>query len=357
MVESRSIAVHGVTATVACSNRQILDWFEFDFRHFIAPPPGKADFSLTVEIKAAPFELMPAMEEVMHARYFACFDHGPTRYINYQNRVLLVYDYAKQEGTLFCDDVTKAYEKAYLTVLSRLGEFLDKRGLHRVHALGISYASSACLFLLPEGGGKSTLGISLLKLPEVKLFSEDTPFINRNGEVLPFPFRLGICDGTSVQSIPLGFKREIITQYGVRKTLIDPAYFTGQIETEKRVNRFLFCGKWVTNQASRIVKTSKLTALGYLIRDCFFGLGLPQVIELFLTQGLGNLSKKGLIAFSRMFACLGLLRRSECYQLLLSKNPDENAKLLASFLDSRVTVDHLHRQPSIIPSPADSEAR
>jgi hypothetical protein len=264
MIESRSISVHGVTATIFCSDRQILDWFEFDFRHFLSPTPDKPDFTLTVAIKAAPFESMPPMEEVMHARYFACFDHGSTRYINYQNRALLVFDYANQKGTLYCEDVTKAYEKAYLTMLSRLGEFLDNRGLHRVHALGISYASAACLFLLPEGGGKSTLGISLLKVPEVKLFSEDTPFVNRNGEVLPFAFRLGICDAASVQSIPTQFKREVITQYGMRKTLIDPAYFSGQIEGEKKGNRFLFCGRWITNQAPKIVKTSKLTAFASL---------------------------------------------------------------------------------------------
>ena len=232
------------------------------------------------------------MEEVMHARHFSCFEERSKRYINYQNRALLIYDYASQSGVLYCQDTNYAYEKAYLTILSRLGESLDYRGLHRVHALGVTYNGQSCLFLIPEGGGKSTLGLSLLKLPEVKLFSEDTPFINKDGQVLPFPFRLGICDGSGTDAIPSRFKREIFTQYGVPKTLIDTGYFVGKIETAPMPNRFLFCGKWITSQSPRIRKLSRSATFGYLIRDCVFGLGLPQVIELFLTGGIANLSKR-----------------------------------------------------------------
>src|SRR6516162_10547453 len=119
MIESRSIAVHGVTATVFCSDRQILEWFEFDFRHFVTAPPSKADFTLTVKLKTPPFETIPAMEEVMHARYFACFEDGKKRYINYQNKALLIYDYGEESGIIYCDDQNQAYEKTYLTLLSR----------------------------------------------------------------------------------------------------------------------------------------------------------------------------------------------------------------------------------------------
>jgi hypothetical protein len=351
MIESRSIAVHGLTATISCSERQIIEWFEFDFRYFLVQAPqAEPDVRLTVELIAPPFETMPPMEEVMHSRQFACFEQGAKRYINYQNRTLLVFDYANHSGVIYCADHATAYEKLYLTLLSRLGEKLDYMGLHRVHALGIAYESQACLFLIPEGGGKSTLALSLLDSPKVKLFSEDTPFIDKHAHVFPFPFRLGICDGSGTELIPERYKREVLTQYGVHKTLVESSYFADKTVKEPMLIGILFCGKWVTSQSPRIVKTSRLTAFGYLVRDCIFGLGLPQVIELFLTSGINNLLKKSSIALSRTVASLSLLTRSRCYQLYLSNSPEENAKLIVSFLESHKVSDRLSNPQSSVAS-------
>ncbi len=59
------------------------------------------------------------------------------------------------------------YEAAYLFLLSRIGEALDQRHLHRIHALALEYFGRAVLAVFPMGGGKSTLGAAMLRFPEI----------------------------------------------------------------------------------------------------------------------------------------------------------------------------------------------
>ena len=57
--------------------------------------------------------------------------------------------------------------------IRRSKQYLDRRGLHRIHALGVVVKNRAVLVMLPMGGGKSTLGLHLLKHPEVQILSDD----------------------------------------------------------------------------------------------------------------------------------------------------------------------------------------
>ncbi|MCA0305158.1 MAG: hypothetical protein LCH95_22355 [Proteobacteria bacterium] len=66
---------------------------------------------------------------------------------------------------LICESPSLTEEIGYLYLQSELGRFLDEQGLHRVHALGLGLPDGrAALALIPSGGGKSTLGLSLLDL-------------------------------------------------------------------------------------------------------------------------------------------------------------------------------------------------
>ncbi|MGH7806575.1 MAG: hypothetical protein ACRENT_00610 [Thermodesulfobacteriota bacterium] len=81
------------------------------------------------------------------------------------------------------------HEIVFLFILSTVGQYLDARGLH---ALGVSYNNRGILLILPSGGGKSTLGLELMRHPGFLLLGEDTPLIDRRGYILPFPLRLGV---------------------------------------------------------------------------------------------------------------------------------------------------------------------
>ena len=282
-LEYRHISVHGITARIECADPQILSWFEFDFRTFLTPEvAGPTHVRLIVQVEPPPQSAIPALDEVMHTPNFVCFERGDVRYVDYQGKALAIYDYEHDSGQIYCADPSLAYERLYLTLLSRIGEKLDYEGLHRVHSLGIVYQDFGCLFLIPQGGGKTTLAMSLLSHPQVKLLSEDTPFIDRQGRVFPFPFRLGVTNGEHTEPIPERFKRIAERKFGGYKVLIDLEFFRDKIASNVVRNKYLFCGRRTSGPSPRMVAIGKASALRYLTRDCVFGLGLPQVIEFFL---------------------------------------------------------------------------
>lgn len=84
-----------------------------------------------------------------------------------------------------------AYEVAYTTLLSAIGEALDKRGFHRVHALGFERYGEGWLVVLPSGGGKSCLCSLLLRDPSVRIFSDEMPLL-RDATIFPFPVRIAL---------------------------------------------------------------------------------------------------------------------------------------------------------------------
>jgi len=111
-------------------------------------------------------------------------------------------------------------EIAYLFILSTVGRYLDSQGIHRVHALGVSYQNRGILLLLPCGGGKSTMALELMRRLGFSLLAEDTPLIDRRGRILPFPLRLGIRPEQETE-IPAQYFRTVNRMEFDPKTLID----------------------------------------------------------------------------------------------------------------------------------------
>lgn len=222
------------------------------------------------------------------------------RHICYPGPVWLHYDYATDAGLVEGDDLDRVHERLYLTALSRIGEALDRRGLHRVHALGVGDA----LILLPPGGGKSTLALRL----ELPLLSEDTPLLDRRGFLHPFPFRLGLRephpDGRRVGS----------------KWLLQSSRWAS---SPVRCRHVLIGAR--TPGPPRL---GACFALPYLVRDCLVGWGVPQVAELFLRLTPADIVAKAAIAASRLAAILHLCTTTPARRLWLGPDPDANARFV-----------------------------
>jgi len=58
------------------------------------------------------------------------------------------------------------------------------------------------IVLLPSGGGKSTIALRILKENDFKLLSEDSPLVDKRGDVYPFPLRIGIMEGEAEEKLP-----------------------------------------------------------------------------------------------------------------------------------------------------------
>ncbi|MFC1680796.1 hypothetical protein ACFL1S_03255 [Pseudomonadota bacterium] len=143
------------------------------------------------------------------------FSRDGRTYIDFSGRALAIRNRRERSFRIYSRDPDVQYEATCLFLLSCIGEFLDTRGMHRVHAMAMSVNGGAVLAILPMVGGKSTLGSALLKYPEFKFLSDDSPFISTDGRVHAFPLRLGLLPG-SEHDIPEDQRRlELLSKTGV----------------------------------------------------------------------------------------------------------------------------------------------
>jgi len=84
------------------------------------------------------------------------FTEEPRTFVDYGGRALAVYDRAAHTLRIHSREPDMLYEAACLFLLSRIGEFLDTAGLHRIHAMALAYRGRAVLAILPMGGGKES---------------------------------------------------------------------------------------------------------------------------------------------------------------------------------------------------------
>jgi len=95
------------------------------------------------------------------------------------------------QATLFCDQPGVATEICHLLVLAKCGEFLEQKGIMRLHACGVVQDDRALLFWGARGAGKSTLALQILQRTEAFLMSDEHGLLDLNAKkVLPFPVRI-----------------------------------------------------------------------------------------------------------------------------------------------------------------------
>ena len=324
---------HGVSVRVEAADAMILEWLEFDFSAFKEMAEGDVDVDVSVDLVEPPVSKIPAVQASMHSPEYVCFDEGAVRYVDYFGKALAIHDRRTEQIRIYGEDREFVFEKLYLTILSRVGELLDRRGIHRVHALGLSTKRGASLVLLPMHGGKSTLGLSMIGKDSVQLLSDDTPLITRDGKVLPFLVRLGVRKGDEPDSISPEFFRDFRRVNREPKTLISVNALGDNLARGESYNPgLLIVGRWTGAEEPSVKQIGTLSALRALTRDCVFGLGLPQVVEFFLQSTLRDTFGKAFIAASRMYASLMLASRSECYQVSLSRNLELNQRALLNLL-------------------------
>jgi hypothetical protein len=122
-----------------------------------------------------------------------CHTDGDLTYLDYFGSALAVYDRSRNYLTVESVDTHRLHEITYLSILSRVGELLERRGLHRLHALAVGRHGETALFMMDSGGGKSTHGLGFLRSSDrYELISEDSPLTDRRGRVHTFPLRFGV---------------------------------------------------------------------------------------------------------------------------------------------------------------------
>lgn len=332
-VSSLYFNFHGVSVEVDVKDPELTTWLVFDFGLLEAEPVRQANVRLTAQLAEPPWSRIPPVPSSMHSPNYVCYDSGDERYVDYFGRALAIHNRPEESVELFGKDKNFLYEKLYLIILSRVGEILDRQGIHRVHALGLAAGHGAVLVLLPMHGGKSTLALSFVAESGVRLLSDDTPLITRAGRVLSFPVRMGVRTGDEPSELSAEFMRPFERENREPKTLISLEAFRDKVVTDSSTRpSVLIVGQWTAASEPSIVKIGRFSAVRALVRDCVFGLGLPQVVEFFLQSTARDTLGKIYIAWSRLYASVVLVIRSKCYRIYLSRDRDANRKLLLKLL-------------------------
>jgi len=300
-----------------------------------APPSGSIQVHIRMHLEPPRYKGLPATPAAVLTPRNVSFLDGRTSYIDYFGRGLAVYDREAENCDVYSDDAHLLREIVYLFVLSTVGRYLDSKGLHRLHALGVSYQDRAILLLLPSGGGKSTMALALLNRPGFQLLGEDTPLIDRRGHVLPFQLPLGIRLGGSRAEIPEQYLRVVERMEFEPKALVDLAYFGDRIGRDVTLPGVLLIGQRNLGEISEIVPVSRLGAVGPLIKNLVVGLGVYQGLEFLLERSVWEAFGKIGVGLSRVYNGLRLLMKARAYRFVLGRDMELNQRTLLEFVERK----------------------
>ena len=187
----------------------------------------------------------------------------------------------------------------------------------------------ALLVLLPMGGGKSTLGLHLLKYPGVRILSDDSPLLDRMGRVLAYPLRIGLLPG-SEDSVPKEHRRVIQRMEFGPKHLVNYAFFKERICASAEPGVVLIGARRLGRECL-IEELGTLSGLRACVANCIVGVGLFQGLEFILESSGWELLKHAGIGWSRLRNCVRLLRRSRVCRVHLGADSELNARTVFDY--------------------------
>jgi len=329
---------HGILLKVVSNDEKLSSFVESDFSYFrvrASEEEKTPEINVSVFLEAPPYHKVPeGALAAYHTKDSVVYKHGDMLYFDSFGKALVIHNYPRNLVEVYSKSRDILYEKCYLIIMSRVGELLDRNKLHRIHAMGVVYEGKAVLCLLPMGGGKTTLTLSLLKNKKFSLLSEEVPLVSSNGILYPFPIRMGVTEGTPLY-IPEKYLKPFRRTHYEPKTLIDVVYFKDQIAPAAQPG-VLFVGKRIHSSKPQIIKISTWRAFTALFRLCVMGVGLPQLMEYLLRFDFGDIVRQFPILFSRFRASLVLARHSQAYELRLGYDRDANAEFVADFISERI---------------------
>jgi hypothetical protein len=328
---------HGILLKAVSNDKESLSFIESDFSYFrVYPPEGKKTQHITLSVffSQPPYDTIPeGTVATYHTKDAVVYKHGCIKYFDSFGKALVIFDHSHESAEIYSLDRDLLYEKSYLMIMTCVGKLLDQKKLHRIHAMGVVYEGKAILCLLPMGGGKTTLTLSLLESTAFSLLSEEVPLVSSKGLLYPFPIRMGVTEGTPL-SIQQEFLKPFKRTHYQNKILIDMRYFKDRVASVAEPG-FIFVGRRIYSAKPRIKKISRSKAFLALFRLCVMGLGLPQLLEYLLHFDFLDMVRQFPIFFSRVLASLSLLRQSKTYELHLGYDRAANAAFLADFVSRK----------------------
>jgi len=330
-----SIDLYGLRIEVRAESDALAAEMTRPFKYFFASCPAHAYVVNVVETDP-PYEQFPTIQASFSSPRNIVYRNDDQKIIDYFGKGVVVENLRDSEFTLYSRDHNFLIEALYLLVLSLFGQHCDRRGMLRVHALAISYHDKAILITAPQGGGKSTMMFSMLRMDGVKLISDDEPIIGTDGTVMPFPLRLGFLNKESIVDIPSEYVYQIDRmEFGI-KYFVDCEYWKDNIETRALTKSVLCTSIRVLNGEPGVTRCSKIRMLRTLMRDAVIGIGLFQGVEFLFSKSSWDILSKIHVAMKRFIRAARLTARSDTYEITLSRDIARNAEVLEDFVKNRL---------------------
>lgn len=326
---------HALPVSVTSSSAELIDHLRRDFSCFETPEGQGGGLEVEALLEPPDYSGLPDIPAAFVTPRNVVYRHGELSYLDYFGRGLAVRDRRTQRYAVYSPDLDMLREIVYLLILSRSGRHFDSQGVHRLHALALSFRGRGVLLLLPSGGGKSSTALELLGRPEIRLMSEDSPLIDRNGDILPFHTCLGIKFGSPRPDIPDRYLRHVRRMEFDPKTLVDLEFFQEHLETARTAPWQLIVGQRQLGSSSRLQPIPRLAAFKSLVTNMVVGIGLYQGLEFILERSTSEVLGKSTLVASRLFNALQLLRRVECHRFFMGRNIKQNCEVLETFLGER----------------------
>jgi hypothetical protein len=291
-----------------------------------APP-----ISLEIARRAPDYEAHGSLTASFVTPRNVVYQANGTTLVDYFGRALLTYDRGARAATIEGEDEHLVREAGYLFLMSRIGEHLDDCGLVRLHSLGLAGAQGGVAVMLPSGGGKSTLGVRALAADDIRILSEDTPLLDRNGVLHPFVLRLGINE-IDADKVPAGEIQRVERMEFHPKLVLSVDAFADRVEQQPQPLRHLVIGRRAMGTEARLEELPRRVGTGTLLREAVVGVGVYQGMEFVLQRGMRDVISKGGVFASRARACAAGLRRARVWELTMGRDSDRNWAALEQLL-------------------------
>ncbi len=325
------IDIYGLIIKCQAESTDLVSEIIRPFKYFVTDD-GNHSVNIFVKEKDPPYDTFPSIKANFSTPRNIVYKDKDCKIIDYFGKGVIVEEDKKLTYNMYSRDKNFLIEAFYLLILSLIGQFCDKNGMLRVHALALSYHNKAILLTVPPGGGQSTMALAMLQEKDFKLISDDAPIVDRYGRILPFPLRIGILDKNTIKSIPDEYVYKIDRMEFGPKYFIDCDYWKDKIEDRYLKDSILFISHRILNGNPSIRKASKRKVLAALMRDAVIGIGLYQGLEFIFQSSSWEVFSKVRIIFRRLIQAFRLTLLSKTYQIALSRDITKNALIFKEFI-------------------------
>ena len=146
-----TLNIHGLSINCQSHSESLFHSLIRPFKYFCREDDAH-DVAILIEETAPPYESFPNLKSVFSTPRNIVYRDEAIKIIDYFGRGVIVEDKSNARYTLYSEDQDLLQEAFYLLVLSLFGQYCDRQGMLRIHALALSYGDTAFLLPLPPGG-------------------------------------------------------------------------------------------------------------------------------------------------------------------------------------------------------------